>query len=176
MTSSQKPVSIKRSQEPTASEASLPASPLWEPFASLRREIDRLFDEATSGWPFTRRLHDVKPWAPLASVPAADIVENDGEFVLSLDVPGMDEKDIEVKLSDGILTIRGEKSEETSEEKGDYRLSERRHGAFLRSFTLPESVDADRVTATYDKGVLRLVMPKTEEAKKKQRKIEVKAA
>jgi HSP20 family protein len=81
-----------------------------------------------------------------------------------------------VRLSDDAVTIRGEKTEEKEEEKEDYRLSERRHGSFVRTFSLPDSVDADKISATYDKGVLKLVMPKTNSAKRKQRKIEVKAA
>lgn len=151
----------------------VPAEHGWEPLLSLRREIDRLFDDMS--WR-PSRLFEMRPWARMPTVPAADIVEQDGEFVITLDVPGMDEKDIEVKVTDDAITIRGEKTEEKEEEKEDYRLSERRHGSFVRTFRLPDSVDADKISATYGKGVLKLVMPKTDSAKRKQRKIEVKAA
>lgn len=177
MTTAQKPISNQRESESAKTEpAPVPAAAASEPFNSLRGEIDRLFEEATSGWPFRARAFHVKPWARLSSAPAADIVEKEGEFVMSLDIPGMDEKDVEVQLTDDAITVKGEKTEEKTEEKENYRLSERRRGSFSRSFALPDSVDADKVSATYEKGVLKLVMPKTEMAKKKQRKVQVKVA
>lgn len=176
MTKTQKPIEIKREREARALQAEPPAEHGWEPFVSLRREINHLFDEAGAGWPFGSRVFDVKPWTRLMSVPPADIEEGDDSFVLSLDVPGMDEKGIKVKLTDGAVTISGEKTEEKTEEKKDYRLCERRHGSFTRSFTLPDSVDPDKVSASYEKGVLKLTMPKSAKAKEKQRVIEVKAA
>jgi HSP20 family protein len=173
MTADTKPVPITRAAGEKPETAMVPAEPGWEPFLSLRREIDRLFDDMT--WR-PSRLFEMRPWTRVPTLPAADIVEKDGDFVMTLDVPGMDEKDIEVKLSDDAVTIRGEKTEEKEEEKEDYRLSERRHGSFVRTFSLPDSVDADKISATYGKGVVKLVMPKTDSAKRKQRKIEVKAA
>jgi HSP20 family protein len=121
-------------------------------------------------------LSQMKPWTRCPALPAAEIVEQDGEFDVTLDVPGLDEKDIEVKVTDDAISIRGEKVEEKEEVKGDYRLSERRHRSFVRSFRLPESADAEKISATYEKGVLKLFMPKSETAKQKQRIIEVKAA
>jgi HSP20 family protein len=173
MTADTKPVPVTRAATDKPETAMVPPEPGWEPFLSLRREIDRLFDDMT--WR-PSRLFEMRPWTRVHALPAADIVEKDGDFVMTLDVPGMDERDIEVKLSDDAVTIRGEKTEEKEEEKEDYRLSERRHGSFVRTFSLPDSVDADKISATYGKGVLKLVMPKTDSAKKKQRKIEVKAA
>jgi HSP20 family protein len=173
MTAVTKPVPVTRAAGEKPETAMVPPEPGWEPFLSLRREIDRLFDDMT--WR-PSRLFEMRPWTRVPTLPAADIVEKDGDFVMTLDVPGMDDKDIEVKLLDNAVTIRGEKTEEKEEEKEDYRLSERRHGSFVRTFSLPDSVDADKISATYDKGVLKLVMPKTNSAKRKQRKIEVKAA
>jgi HSP20 family protein len=173
MTADKKPVPITRAASEKPEAAMVPTEPGWEPFLSLRREIDKLFDDMT--WR-PSRLFEMRPWTRVPTLPAADIVEKDGDFVMTLDVPGMDEKDIEVKLSDNAVTIRGEKTEEKQEEKEDYRLSERRHGSFVRTFSLPDSVDADKISAAYDKGVLKLVLPKTDSAKKKQRTIEVKAA
>jgi HSP20 family protein len=181
MSTSKNTVSVSReggSGQPERAPA--PVQRFREPAASLRREIDRLFDDMTAAWPQFRMprggLFDVAPWAGLGAAPAADIVEKDGEFVMTLEAPGMDEKDIEVKVSDGAISIRGEMTQEKQEEKENYRLSERRHGSFARSFTLPASVDADRISAKYDKGVLTVAMPKSDDARKRQRKIEVKAA
>lgn len=168
-------VPVSRQGEEAAGERGAAPIPYgWEPFGSLRREIDRLFEDMTSGWGFGRSL-DRAPWSGLAA-PATDIVENDKEFVATVELPGLEEKDIDVKVSDGSLSIHAEKSEESKEEKENYRLHERRYGSFSRSFTLPTSVEPDRIAASYDKGVLKIVMPKTEDAKKKQRKVEVKAA
>ena len=88
----------------------------------------------------------------------------------------MDEEDIEVSVADGGITIKGEKKEETEEKKKDYYVSERRYGSFERYFGLPEGVDADKITATFKNGVLKVVLPKTAEAQKPAKKIEVKAA
>ncbi len=161
-------------KEAAAGRGAAPVPYGWEPFGSLRSEIDRLFEDVTSGWGVGRALERM-PWKGLA-MPATDIVENDKEFVATVELPGLEEKDIDVKVSDGAISISAEKSEEIEEEKENYRLHERRYGSFARSFTLPISVDPERISASYDKGVLKLVMPKTEEAKKKQHKIEVKAA
>lgn len=172
MAADTKPVPIKQTAADRPEPTTMPAEHGWEPFVSLRREIDRLFDDISRR---PSRLFEMRPWAHMPVLPAADIVEQDAEFVVTLDVPGMDEKDIEVKVTDDSITIRGEKAEEKKEVKGDYRLSERRHGSFVRTFSLPESADAEKISATYEKGVLKLVMPKSETAKQKQRKIEVKA-
>jgi HSP20 family protein len=175
MSPAKKPVPVTRAAREEPESALAPTAPGWEPFLSLRREVDRLFDDMVPTWR-PGRLFEARPWARLAPLPAADIVEKDGEFVMTMDVPGMDPKDVEVTLTDDSITIRGEMAEEKEEEKEAYRLSERRHGSFVRSFTLPPTVDPEKITASYEKGVLTLVMPKSEEAKKKQRKIEVKAA
>ena len=140
MTADTKPVPITRTAADRPEPTMVPAEHGWEPFLSLRREIDRLLDDIS--WR-PGRLIEMRPWARMPTLPAADIIEQDGEFVISLDVPGMDEKDIEVKVTDDSVTIRGEKAEEKEEVKGDYRLSERRHGSFVRTFSLPESADAE---------------------------------
>ena len=109
-------------------------------------------------------------------MPAVDMVERNGGYELQVELPGLDEKQIEVKLSNGMITIKGEKSEEKKEKKDDYLLSERRYGSFHRCLTLPAGVDADAISASFSNGVLTVKMPKTPEAKQKERKIEVKAA
>ena len=88
----------------------------------------------------------------------------------------MDEKNIEVNVANGGLTIKGEKKDEKEEKKKDYYVSERRYGSFERYFTLPDSVDADKIEATFKNGVLKVTLPKTAEAQKPAKKIDVKAA
>ena len=109
-------------------------------------------------------------------LPAVDVAEKDKEYEITAELPGMDESNIEVKLSNGMLTITGEKKEEKEEKKKDYYLSERRYGSFERSFQLPEGVDADKIEAKFTKGVLKVVLPKTAEAQKSVKKIAVKAS
>ncbi len=105
-----------------------------------------------------------------------DLVERDGEYEIQAELPGLDIENVEVKLTDGMLTIKGEKSEEHSEEAKDYHMRERSYGSFQRSFRLPAGIDGDKVAARFDKGVLKVTLPKNAEAKKKERKVEVKAA
>jgi HSP20 family protein len=165
-------------------EAAPPAkSREWRPFESLRREIDRLFDESERGfwrYPLGGSMFDVEPFwrRPMiwSTAPAVDIAEKDKEFEVTAELPGMDESNIEVKLSNGTLTIKGEKKEEKEEKKKDYYLSERRFGSFQRSFQVPEGVDVDKIEASFKKGLLTVTLPKTAEALKKEKKIAVKAS
>lgn len=152
----------------------------WPPLVSLRHEIDRLFDDFGAGaWrqPLSRRMQGLFPASGSWFMsPATELVDCDGEYRITAELPGMTADDIEIKLSDGTITIRGEKSEEKKEEKEDYLLSERRYGSFQRSLPLPSGIDADKVEASVANGVLTVTLPKSEEAKQKERKIEVKAA
>jgi len=154
----------------------------WLPLEGLRRDIDRLFDNFGLGfrWPFGRSLFAAEPvfqreltWPKL---PAVDIVEGDKAYEITADLPGMDEKNIEVKVADGVLTIKGERQEEKEEKKKDYYLQERSFGSYQRSFELPDSVDPDKIEASFKKGVLSVTLPKKLEAQKPTKKIEVKAA
>lgn len=155
---------------------------VWQPFESLRDEIDRLFDDFGRGvWqPFRRSLF---PAAPLfrsqlkwPAMPVVDVVEGEKAYEISAELPGMDEKNIEVKVADGVLTIKGEKREETEKKEKDYFLQERSFGSFERSFEVPDSVEVDQIAASFKKGVLTLTLPKKAEAQKPAKKIEVKAA
>jgi HSP20 family protein len=154
----------------------------WHPFESFRQEIDRLFDDFGLGfrWPFRRSLFAAEPlfrreltWPKM---PAVDVVESEKAYEITADLPGMDEKNIEVKVADGVLTIKGEKQEEKEEKKKDYYLQERSFGSFQRSFELPDSVDPDKIEASFKKGVLTVTLPKKPEAQKPAKKIEVKTA
>ena len=101
--------------------------------------------------------------------------ETDKAYEITAELPGIDEKNVEVSLADGGITIKGEKKEETEEKKKDYYVSERRYGSFDRYFTLPEGVDANKIEASFKNGVLKVTLPKTAEAQKPAKKIEVKA-
>src|SRR6266705_2949309 len=143
------------------------------------------FDEA-----FLRGLHELgyvegrtrtefEPLRLLAggwgSTPAVNMIEKENAYELTGELAGMDESNIELKVVGGVLTVKGEKKDEREEEKsGDYVLSERRFGSIQRSIPLPESVDLDRIEASFKKGVLTVIMPKTPEAQKSERKIAIK--
>ena len=145
-----------------------PSREVWEPFASLRRDMERVFED------FSRDLG----WGPpaLARVgmaPRIDVSETDSEIKLEAELPGVDEKDVEVVFEDGRLTVRGEKKEEKEEKKQDYYLLERSYGSFARSIALPFEADPDKVKASFAKGVLTVTVPKPPEAKAKQKKIPI---
>jgi HSP20 family protein len=178
------PVEKKATAKPPVSttEAAL------HPLVGLRGEVDRVFDQFFRGWPslmsFPSRMFDIGPFRraaePLiaatgALAPSVDVAETADGYEIEAELPGMDEKDISVTLSDDVLTIRGEKKVEHEERKKDYYLSERSYGAVQRSFRLPEHVDADKITAEFKKGVLRIALPKTKEAKAKERTIAINA-
>jgi HSP20 family protein len=159
-----------------------PAATEFRPLVNLRREIDRLFDDWGSPWrmPSPRGLFDVEPfWRGEISwgkVPAVDVTDTEKAYEITAELPGLDEKNVEVKLSNGVLTIKGEKKEEKEEKKKDYYLSERRYGSFQRSFSVPDGVDADKITASFKNGVLTVTLPKTAEAKKSEKKIAINKA
>ena len=108
--------------------------------------------------------------------PAVDVAEKDEECEITAELPGLDEKNIEVKLANGTLTIKGEKKEEKEEKQKDYYLSERSYGSFIRSFQLPEGVDEGKIEASFVKGVLTVKLPKSAEAQKNEKTISIKAA
>jgi HSP20 family protein len=147
----------------------------------MRREMDRLFDEFGRGlFSFPSRLGepDIEPfWRARGRgiEPIADVVERSDRYEITAELPGMDEKNIEIKLSNGNLTISGEKKEEKEEKEASYYMTERRYGSFQRSFRLPESIDSERIEATFKNGVLTISLPKTEKAKK-ENKIAIKTA
>jgi len=160
-----------------------PALQPWRPFESLRHEIDRLFDDFGRGlWrsPFRGPIFGIEPFGPRelewGTAPAVDIVEKDNAYEVTAELPGLDEKSVEVNVANGGLTIKGEKHEEKEERKKGYHLQERRFGSFERSFRLPEGVDADKIEASFNKGVLVVKLPKKPEARKPAKKIEVKSS
>ena len=170
------------SKAPVKTEAKAPALQTWRPFEGLRREVDRLFEDfGRDFWPAAvrRPLFDLEPFGRRELIwraPAVDVVEKDKAYEVTAELPGMNEKDIEVKVSNGYLTIRGQKEEEKDEKEKDYHLRERVFGSFERQFPLPESVDADKIQASFKDGVLMVTLPKKPEAIKPEKKIEVKAS
>ena len=162
-------------------EAKAAVPQVWRPFESLRREVDRLFEDfGTEFWRSPFRHFETEPMfrreLQIGPAPAVDIVEKDNAYEVTADLPGFDEKNIEVKLQNGSLCIKGERRSEKEEKKEDFHLTEREFGSFERRFTLPEGVDADKIEASLKKGVLTVSLPKKPEAQKPAKKIEVKAA
>jgi HSP20 family protein len=160
-----------------------PASREWRPFEALRDEIDRLFDDFGGRFwrsPFRRSVLDGEPFwrreLTWGTIPAMDVVESDKAYEITAELPGMGESDVEVVAANGVLTVKGEKKEEKEEKKKDYYLSERRYGSFERRLQIPEGVDADKIEATFKKGVLTVTLPKRPEAQKPVKKVEIKAA
>ncbi|HVO01901.1 MAG TPA: Hsp20/alpha crystallin family protein [Candidatus Cybelea sp.] len=149
----------------------------YDPFFGMRREMERMFDDMLKGFGATS-LPAVFGGNGNGAAPRIDVKETDGGIEVSAELPGVDEKDIEVELQDDVLTIRGEKKvekEEGDKEKG-YHLMERSYGSFARSIALPYSADPGKVSADFSKGVLKVVVPRPAEAAAKTKKIEVKAS
>ena len=138
----------------------------YEPWTAMDQLMNSLFD----GRAFPR-LGDAET-AATSWVPNVDIKEETERYVIHADVPGVDPKDIEVALEDGVLTVRGERKGESREEQDGWKRVERVSGQFLRRFTLPDTADAEGISATGAHGVLEVIIPK--QAKVKPRKIEVK--
>ncbi len=156
------------------------AGEVWRPFEALRKEIDRLFDDfGDDFWrrPFRSLAGLEGGWTQkFVATPAVDVTETDKAYEITAELPGIDQKNIEVNVASGGITIKAEKKEDTEEKKKDYYVSERRYGSFQRYFGVPESVDADKIEATFKDGVLKVTLPKTTEAQKAAKKIEIKAA
>jgi len=139
-------------------------------FSTLQREIDQVFNNFGRNWPMAAETRDGL-WPVKFNV-----AETDKTVEITADMPGVDAKDIDVQLREGILTIRGEKKAEKEDKQKDYHLMERSYGMFERAFTLPAEVMDDKVDASFDRGVLKVVLPKAAEAQSKVKKIAVKAA
>ena len=125
--------------------------------------FDRFFDD----WDLPALFSEKSEWNP-----AFDITENDKEFAVTAELPGIDIKDVEISISDGVLSVKGEKKHETEEKNEGYHRIERRYGSFHRSFRIPGKVEPDKVDASYKDGILKVLLPKAEETETK--KIEIK--
>lgn len=174
------PVQLRKAVPAASAAASTAVTDSWQ---ALRNEMDRVFDRFSEGFgmPSLRRMFDFAPtWStPSAfnfAVPAVDVSEDEKSYTVAAELPGMEEKDVEVTVSGDMLTIKGEKRAEKEEKEKNYYISERSYGEFRRTFVLPEGIDREKIAATFAKGVLTVSMPKTVEAQKEQKKIQVKAA
>lgn len=142
----------------------------WEPFrevATLQDRMNRLFNEQFAN------IGSEESLAVGSFVPAVDVYEDEHAIQLKFEVPGLDENDIDIRLENNVLTVKGERKIDKETKEENYRRVERRYGTFTRSFTLPNTVSAESVSAGYDKGVLTIALPKKEAAKPKQIKIDV---
>lgn len=149
----------------------------------IRQRMDSLFDQMMHDWPmapFGRDLWGLRPTAAqnrpfgngMVDV-SFEVAESDAAIEITAELPGIDEDNVELSVSDGVLTVRGEKKAETEEKQKDYYLAERRYGAFQRAFRVPDSVDEDKIEAKFDKGVLHLTLPKRPEVVAKKKTIEI---
>ncbi len=137
------------------------------PFERMKREMDRMWDSFFEGGP-RFMAEEGGEW-----LPALDLAETGNEFVVKAEMPGLDAKDIDISLSENMLTIKGEKKRDREETKENYHFMERSYGAFTRSIQLPGEVNHQRITTSYKNGVLKIHLPKSEEAKKREVKIKV---
>ena len=171
MAQTQTPVEVKKAAPPART------PDVWQ---SFRGEMDRLFDRFGFGVPAFRRIFDVEPAWPESgftfTAPAVDVTEDEKAYKITAELPGIEEKNIDVTVSGDMLTLKGEKHFEREEKDKHRHMSERAYGAFQRSFVLPEGVDRDKIAADLAKGVLTITLPKTEKAQQAQKKIAVKAA
>lgn len=159
-------------------ESLMPFRPKDEPVKALQRRMNDLFDDFFEG------VEDMFSFAPLArrderwlrETPRFEVSETDDDFVVKAELPGMDEKDIEVSLEGDELVIRGEKKHEHEEKRRDYHVSEMSYGEFSRRIQLPTGVDRDKTKAVFKNGVLTLSLPKTEQGKTPRKRIDVTAA
>uniref|UniRef100_A0A7V6CEG7 Hsp20/alpha crystallin family protein n=1 Tax=Thermodesulfobacterium geofontis TaxID=1295609 RepID=A0A7V6CEG7_9BACT len=140
---------------------------LWRPLQELKREMDRIWQEFFGKSWLTEKFEGIE-W-----IPAIDVSETDNEIIVKVDVPGVNPEDIEISLSDNVLVIKGEKKKEEEEKKENFYRMERYYGNFVRSIQLPCDIEEEKISATYKNGVLKVVLPKKPEEKKKVIKVSV---
>ncbi len=141
----------------------------WDPFRdlnTLQDRMNRLFEEANRGWKAD------EPSSTTSWSPAVDIYETDADIIVKAEVPGMDQKHIDLSLENNVLTLKGNRQFDKEAKDENYHRIERAYGGFSRSFSIPAVVDEAMIRADYNEGVLTIVLPKTQKAKPKQIKIE----
>ena len=140
----------------------------FEDIEKVRSEMDSLLDTFLFGVPQKGDSWEEAEW-----LPAVDVAETKNEVVVKVEAPGMDSKEFDISLSEGTLTISGEKKQEKEEKEANYHLIERRYGTFTRSIPLPQAVESDKISTSYKNGVLTVMFPKSEGTKRKEIKIKV---
>jgi HSP20 family protein len=138
-------------------------------FSNMQREINRMFDAVLRGG-----MVDDSTFGPSIWTPAVDITEKDDEYLVKVELPGVEKNDVQITLESNILTVKGEKKQEKEEKGENYHRMERSYGSFQRSFTLPTTVKSDKIDASFKDGVLSIRLPKSEEAKPKLIEVKVK--
>ena len=141
----------------------------WDPFrdlSMLQDRMNRLFDDAGRGW------HGDEPSATTSWSPAVDIYETENEIMVQAELPGVDRKDIGLNLENNVLTLKGERRFEKETKQENYHRIERSYGAFSRSFSIPAIVDEEKIRADYKDGILKIALPKKEQVRPKQIRIE----
>ena len=142
-----------------------------DPFLAMRREMNRLFDDVFGGFGLPTAFGPALRQMPVA--PKIDVSETDNEIQVTAEMPGIDQNDVEVLLEDDRLIIRGEKKEEREDKDRNYHVRERVQGAFSRTLPLPFAPDPNQVKAEFRNGVMTITIPKPQEVKQKQHRIEV---
>ena len=141
-------------------------------FTTMRDEMDRMFERFEQGWPrWPASL--ARGAASGVMIPEFDVHDNGKQLTIEADLPGVNEKDVSITTANGVMVIKGQKNSGYEENKENYYLCERSYGAFERSLSLPDTVDEDKIEARFDKGVLKVVVPKRPEAIKAEKKIEI---
>jgi HSP20 family protein len=141
----------------------------WNPvadFTNMQREIEGMFER------FRGDSRDEE--ASKILLPAVDIIERENDFNIKIELPGVDKKDVKITVQNEVLTIKGEKKQEVEKKGENFHRVERSYGIFQRSFTLPSSVESEKIDASYDNGVLAIAIPKLEEAKPKEIEVKLK--
>jgi HSP20 family protein len=156
------------------SEDTRPMSRLSNEIAQLHDEMEHLFEDFWRSGARGRLLPE--HWMRGQMIPAIDQSQDEKAYHIRVDLPGLDQKDVEVSLSDGLLTIRGEKKQDEEEKSKEFYRRERSFGSFTRVLTVPGEIDDAKITASFDKGVLRIELPKSESAQKKVKHIDISAA
>ena len=140
----------------------------------MRDQFDRMFDSMMRGWPAPWREAPRLDLGKFDFAPRVDTAETDAAYEVTAELPGVEEKDVKISIENDVLSISGEKKSEREEKKKDYVLSERSYGSFKRAFTLPDNVDVEKIAAKYEKGVLKVTLPKTAPSPAKHREIPIK--
>ena len=177
------PVRKKGEEEPGAGIQSAPGFGHF-PMRMLRDDVNRLFEDFMHQWPFRPAGAGWRERGPgsvmaealrLPAEPRTDISETEKAYEIAVEIPGMDAKDVDLSVSGDSIVLKGEKRSEREEKDKDWHLTERSYGAFRRAFTIPADADSAKASASFDKGVLHVTLPKSATAKSGQRKIDIRS-
>jgi HSP20 family protein len=159
-----------KSKSPAPQETRYPSHPMLSLWDDMDRMFSRYFRTPMAAGAFARDFD----WpAKGQMMPDVDVKETDKSIVISAELPGMEEKDVELSVANGYLTLKGEKKEETEKDEEDRHITERRYGSFRRTFPIGEEIEADKISAKFDKGVLKITLPKNHGKSEKKRKITI---